>query len=528
MPGSFELDIGFLPTTWNGDTVSFIADTRHTPVPSYDSRSSRPRLGPARVQSHTKDAWESIKPIFVELYIDSAVPLKEVMQRLRDDYGFAASEPMYKKRIARWGLSKNMKADKKDVLITKLLQEPSSLPTTYELNSRPDKIIRRARGLVKAGTLSRHQLNGLTRETHRSSSLQEGRISSAEKATLGHKSFSGTTTAPLTRLCLALPDSLKAQDQLLWSLKHISLGESAKFTKERFELPIEIQTSVEDGMNQWEMQAFSDAKRFFNKAYEAMVTALRLGRPPELIMLRYMTPGWCLRRCIPFYVDFMLFVAKAVTKHIGKDHPFTQIARLIQELSTNPEAQIWLWDCILGCLDVSSTSAEEWGLAALSCIRVYNSYGFYQQAAKHCEDALGELRQKGLLSIAMEIKLYYEQAKALEQNNEFGRAILTFMEVVRLTTNSPDATWNYNYDARRRLANICEEVYQDVPKARSHLTEAFLYSWGVSHSDENTYLYAFHQLWKLCQRHHLDVSAGLPLEGYQSAYNHTVSLRALH
>ncbi|KAF2649227.1 hypothetical protein K491DRAFT_669339 [Lophiostoma macrostomum CBS 122681] len=62
--------------------------------------------------------WDHHKPRIAELY--EKKELKEVMQILKDEHGFTASESQYKKQLAKWGLNKkNVKSGEYKAMIRK-------------------------------------------------------------------------------------------------------------------------------------------------------------------------------------------------------------------------------------------------------------------------------------------------------------------------------------------------------------------------------------------------------------------------
>ncbi|ROW12574.1 hypothetical protein VMCG_00079 [Cytospora schulzeri] len=54
--------------------------------------------------------WESQKQRILHLYKYQDHPLWKVMQTMRDDYGFLATQKMYKYHLRRWGIRKNLQA----------------------------------------------------------------------------------------------------------------------------------------------------------------------------------------------------------------------------------------------------------------------------------------------------------------------------------------------------------------------------------------------------------------------------------
>jgi hypothetical protein len=70
-------------------------------------------------QGPSAQDWEDIREVFTQLY--EGRTLKDVERILRLEYGFRATDRMYKKRIKDWGLHKNCKA--KDMLLASMMVE---------------------------------------------------------------------------------------------------------------------------------------------------------------------------------------------------------------------------------------------------------------------------------------------------------------------------------------------------------------------------------------------------------------------
>ncbi|KPI38869.1 uncharacterized protein AB675_5849 [Cyphellophora attinorum] len=69
---------------------------------------------PSKARSQLRDSpskaeWTWIRPVFERLYVQQGQTLTDVMQQLREDHNFHATQQMYKRRIKAWGLGKNLK-----------------------------------------------------------------------------------------------------------------------------------------------------------------------------------------------------------------------------------------------------------------------------------------------------------------------------------------------------------------------------------------------------------------------------------
>lgn len=93
--------------------------------------------------------WESIKPIFTELYIDQEKELKDVMAILDKEYGFRATIKMYKTRITVWNLRRSLNhAEVLQVIAMTERRRAQGKQTVVMLRGRPvdlEKVIRHQR-----------------------------------------------------------------------------------------------------------------------------------------------------------------------------------------------------------------------------------------------------------------------------------------------------------------------------------------------------------------------------------------------
>ncbi|OCT49333.1 hypothetical protein CLCR_11310 [Cladophialophora carrionii] len=82
------------------------------------------QLPPRQRRSTIADTvWDTLKPIIEELYIHQGLPLTDVMARMKQQYGFDASDKMYKKRFRDWHMRKNSTQALKQEFISKITQQ---------------------------------------------------------------------------------------------------------------------------------------------------------------------------------------------------------------------------------------------------------------------------------------------------------------------------------------------------------------------------------------------------------------------
>ncbi|EXJ60705.1 hypothetical protein A1O7_04858 [Cladophialophora yegresii CBS 114405] len=70
-------------------------------------------------------AWDSIKGIFVELYVHQGKKLSDIQRLLAVQYDFHATEKAYKRRIAQWKAYKNYKSSEKKAVAESSTQSPA-------------------------------------------------------------------------------------------------------------------------------------------------------------------------------------------------------------------------------------------------------------------------------------------------------------------------------------------------------------------------------------------------------------------
>lgn len=81
-----------------------------------------------------------MKPHFTKLYRDEKHTLKYTMDRLRELYGFKATEKMYKTHIKKWGLEKYNKDEELLHLIRLDRDSPPAKNRSYTINGRPTTV----------------------------------------------------------------------------------------------------------------------------------------------------------------------------------------------------------------------------------------------------------------------------------------------------------------------------------------------------------------------------------------------------
>ncbi|KAH0553065.1 hypothetical protein GP486_006742 [Trichoglossum hirsutum] len=82
------------------------------------------------------ERWERLRPLITQLYIDDNRKLLDIVQTLKDEYGFDATEVQYKYQITKkWKLRKSLTASKKSAICA-TLRGRASRPTAVEHKGR--------------------------------------------------------------------------------------------------------------------------------------------------------------------------------------------------------------------------------------------------------------------------------------------------------------------------------------------------------------------------------------------------------
>ncbi|KAG4433124.1 hypothetical protein IFR05_011391 [Cadophora sp. M221] len=92
-------------------------------------------------RNHTHTDWELHRERFIHLYMEEDRQLPEVKAIMESQYGFSATDRQYKRRIAAWGLEKNIKDGDMRVMLRKQAKRKLELGKDSEflLNGRPVK-----------------------------------------------------------------------------------------------------------------------------------------------------------------------------------------------------------------------------------------------------------------------------------------------------------------------------------------------------------------------------------------------------
>ncbi|KAH7134952.1 hypothetical protein B0J11DRAFT_148585 [Dendryphion nanum] len=96
---------------------------------------SRPRK--RKATTIRADAWVPYKARILELHIEQKIPLKKVIEVIKDEFGFTAGLRQYRTRITQWGKDKNIKNTEMKAIVRKnqerKLLHPQKGPLAFEV-----------------------------------------------------------------------------------------------------------------------------------------------------------------------------------------------------------------------------------------------------------------------------------------------------------------------------------------------------------------------------------------------------------
>jgi len=92
--------------------------------------------------------WEKLREPIEERYIGQRLSLQEVMQDMRYQYDFRATDKQYKRQLARWGMRKNIPTKAMDVVLSAPTDDPriESIRSQYRVTNTKINKFRHRKG----------------------------------------------------------------------------------------------------------------------------------------------------------------------------------------------------------------------------------------------------------------------------------------------------------------------------------------------------------------------------------------------
>lgn len=104
------------PTSQHDRDMDPMEDIQTVTMPSMGPP-SRPRK--RKAATIRADAWEPYKARILELHVEQDIPLKKVIEVIKDEFGFTAGLRQYRTRITQWGQDKNIKKAEMKAIVRK-------------------------------------------------------------------------------------------------------------------------------------------------------------------------------------------------------------------------------------------------------------------------------------------------------------------------------------------------------------------------------------------------------------------------
>lgn len=199
------------------DNLGSLGSTTFDSLPSPISYSGCSRQAtPLPLPNKPPDAedWISYRPIILDLYIKLNLPLPVVRERMKEGYGFVATEKMYKDRFKKWGAHKYYSQDDVDEFLATVSRNDLR-NTIHDRPVRWDRIKRRlggsraASGIQKATCPSQPSTHARRRASSTSSLMATSQDKSPGETAGSSKSrhrSSSLDTITANQSCEVVPD----------------------------------------------------------------------------------------------------------------------------------------------------------------------------------------------------------------------------------------------------------------------------------------------------------------------------------
>ncbi|KAI1383734.1 uncharacterized protein F4822DRAFT_417403 [Hypoxylon trugodes] len=122
------------PSSWVSERVTQTSEEAESP----NDTAHTPQRGGRRKRTHSPDVWEAHKAEISRLYLDENKRLKDVMEIMESQWGFRASQKMYKTKLTQWKFFKNNRqADVANLLYLQRHRLAIGKESTFHRNGKP-------------------------------------------------------------------------------------------------------------------------------------------------------------------------------------------------------------------------------------------------------------------------------------------------------------------------------------------------------------------------------------------------------
>lgn len=419
------------------------------------------------------------------------------------------SEQMFKKRIRKWNLARNMRASDKNEAILKHYEGLPPELVDESTPSRANKILRYARTQAKLGRVSEESLQHLSREYRK---LRRA-AKEASNSVCNSDSVSGSQQGllPSSRHCplLSLPDDLADRAIVLRMLQNCNAVFVTGSICETSLYGQDISDLLSDGYEAWKMPSFLQARDRFDSAAVTLLNKLRHGVIPALEIINLVHPQRDGLEC-PIFKAFARFSSDALDQVLGNNHPFALLVQFLRKPKMNGKHLLAIYDYVLSSCPLSADNYEVWCRAAEWCVLALEESAMIGFATQRCKDVLYKLEQSGLLTHKYRAVFTYRLAKCAYAQLDIDGAASAAKQVLDLT-KADLGRWAWVRRACHRiLAEMYRFDYHDLQQARWHYTEA----WNIAR-------------YHLGYNHPMTARAFKHLVSFHSAHSHPNDLEAI-
>ncbi|KAI1451762.1 hypothetical protein F4805DRAFT_72247 [Annulohypoxylon moriforme] len=126
------------PLSWTGEQLAQTPDDVDSPGSSVQTPPTGSNKRSHRKRTHSPDVWEAHKAEIARLYLDENKRLKDVMEIMESQWGFRASQKMYKTKLTQWKFFKNNRqADVANLLYLQRHRLAIGKESTFRRNGKP-------------------------------------------------------------------------------------------------------------------------------------------------------------------------------------------------------------------------------------------------------------------------------------------------------------------------------------------------------------------------------------------------------
>jgi Clr5 domain len=339
-------------------------------------------------QGPSQQEWEEMRPILTRFYFDQGKTLNEVCSLLARQYGFKATEHMYKDRIKQWGLSKKRKMNEMQALVAMAWpRQQAGKRSIYRIGKRRitleearkyfkrkgmtnlDDIAAQSVEIVSLSDLTCSTIANSPEPVNEDATLQADQdLSNGQDfQSLIAQGYGPTSVLSEIRPYLSSPKELKPIEQLLAAAKVYFSPSSTEFIQtivrddllyskelqqfERFVYEATLRADLAD----WE-----NASSYYGKALDKVPEILLGNQSLSFLVCLFMVLEFCETPTRTAFIPKILeFVSDRANMMLSPYHPFCQLIHSIttSHLPINDMIEL-CFQAALGILKLENMSCD--------------------------------------------------------------------------------------------------------------------------------------------------------------------------